>query len=298
MTRNWLFLFFLFSFILINIYLDQRSKQKFKEKHFPKEIIFPNDESIELPKVEEGTTIPKKIYRCYSTLEDMKPFQKVFDLTSERMPDYEQIYYTDDMIDEFIRNNFSDRIYSAYKHINPEYGAARADFFRYLVIYFYGGFYMDIKSGPTANIKGDEFEPKLHVSKGVSGIPHFPKHHLRDIFKLEDDWSFVTNVWFGSEYQQYFILSNKGNLVLKRVIQQVVSNIEHGIKKKEVYSNGNISVVAMSGPIAYSLVIGDEQNIVHHYPGLDWRIAHSLVDYKKIMKDRHYSKIKNKSILI
>ena len=286
-------------FILINIYFDWKSKKDFKDNNFPKDIVYQIDKSIELPKIELGKDVPKKIYRCYSTKEKMKDFQEVFDLTKNRMKDYEQVFFDDQEVESFIKSGFSERIYDAYRHINPDYGAARADFFRYLIIYLHGGVYMDIKTGPRKDLN-IEFEPKLHVSKD---IPHFPKHHLRTFFGLHDDWSFVTGVDWGSEWQQFFIISNKGNPFLRLVIQQIVTNIEHGLLEKEVYDKGNISVVAMTGPISWSLVIERNKekypsDIKFYGHSLDGKMKHSLVDYKKIMKDNHYSKIKNKEILI
>lgn len=55
-------------------------------------------------------------------------------------------FYDDNDCDQMIKNNFNDEIYNAYKKINPAYGAMRADFFRYCVLYLYGGIYIDIKS--------------------------------------------------------------------------------------------------------------------------------------------------------
>ena len=55
-------------------------------------------------------------------------------------------FYDDNDCDEIIKNNFHDEIYNAYKKINPAYGAMRADFFRYCILYLYGGIYLDIKS--------------------------------------------------------------------------------------------------------------------------------------------------------
>ena len=295
-----LYLVILILFFVVNIYLDSRSKSEFR-KNFPKDIIYPIQD-IELPEIELGKDIPKKIYRCYSTKEKMKDFQKVFDLTQERMKDYEQIFFDDEEVEQFIKNNFSTRIYNAYKHINPDYGAARADFFRYLIIYLYGGVYMDIKTGP-ADIIDIDFEPKLHVSKGVSNTLGIPDHHVRDFFNLCDDWSFLTGVNYGSEWQQFYIISNKGNPFVKKTIQQVVTNIEYGLQEKESYSMGNISVVAMTGPITWSLVIEKNKekypnDIKFYNSSLNYNLNHSLIDYKKIMKDKHYSKIKNKQILV
>ena len=303
MKKN-LILFLVF-FICLNIFLDQYYKNKFKKENFPPNIIFDLKEDIELPNVEEGLEIPKNIYRCYKDLEGISKFRKVFNLTEERMPDYKQIYYTDELIDKYIKENYSERIYNAYNSINPSYGAARADFFRYLIIYKEGGIYMDIKTGPNKKINNffEKYQNKLLVSVGMNTLPHFvPKHHLKTTFNFNDDWNFVTGV-NGSEYQQFVIASNKGNPILGKIIQQVVSNIEEGLKNKQYYNSGNYSVVAMTGPITYSLVIEKYKklykgNVEFFSCGYQRRIDHSLIDYKKIMLDKHYSKIKNKQILI
>lgn len=305
-----LLIYFLLFFLAINIMLDQYYKKKYIKENFPPKIIFPVKElSFKELNVSEGKEIPKKIYRCYSTFEKMKKFQGVFDKTKELMPDYEQVFFDDLMIDEYIKNNFEERIYNAYNKINPEYGAAKADFFRYLIIYKEGGIYMDIKSGPIQKINNffDTYKNKLLVSVGINNIPHFiPKKHLIKLFNLTDDWSYVTKMWQGSEWQQFIIAAPKGNIFLKQIIMQVVSNIENGILNKKHYNKGNISVVAMTGPIVYSLVIEKFKNrkeykdkIEFFLPSYNYRFKHSIIkDYKKIMGKEHYSKIKNKNILV
>lgn len=297
--------FFLVLFISLNIYLDYRAKVKFKENNFPPGIIYPLKEDIKLPDVEEGVKIPKIIHRCYKDLEGIEKFKKVFDLTESRMPGYKQIYYTDDLIDKYISENYGERIYKAYKSINPDYGAARADFFRYLVVYKEGGIYMDIKTGPNKKIDDffEKHEGKLLVSIGMNSLPYFvPKQHLKETFNFNDDWNFVTNV-NGSEYQQFVIASPKGNPILGKVIQQVVSNIEEGLKNKDSYNKGRFSVVAMTGPIVYTLVIKKYKKVYKDKVkifllDITKRINHSLIDYKKIMKNNRYANLKNKNILV
>ena len=71
-------------------------------------------------------------------------------------------FYDDQDILNFIRKNYDARIQKAYDRINPRYGAVRADFFRYLLIYRTGGIYLDIKSG--ANRKFDDIVAE-HVGK-------------------------------------------------------------------------------------------------------------------------------------
>jgi mannosyltransferase OCH1-like enzyme len=60
--------------------------------------------------------------------------------------EYKFIFYDDNACDSFIKENFESYIYNAYKKINPCYGAMRADFFRYCVLFIIGGVYIDIKS--------------------------------------------------------------------------------------------------------------------------------------------------------
>jgi len=291
----------IFNYILHRYYVN-----KFKKEHFPPGIIFPLKEDIELPQVETGKNIPKNIYRCYKDKESAKKFQSVFDQTQHYMKGYEQIIYGDEEIDEFIKSNFSHRIYSAYKNINPQYGAARADFFRYLIIYLYGGVYLDIKSGPNKDITKiiEQNKGKLITSYGNGGLPKgiFPLQHL---YEWRGggyyDWSPFTNNSY-MEYQQYYIISPKGHPVIKKVIQQVVTNIEEGMKNKNYYSSGHISVVAMTGPITYTMIIDKYKDKykdvkIFRFP-LNGRMNHRLIDYKSIMKNNHYSKINNKNILL
>ena len=299
-------IFFILLFLLIiNILLDLNYKRTFTKNNFPPNILCKLKEDIKLPNVKEGKDIPKYIYRCYESHEKMKPFKEVFDLTSRNFPDYTQLYYSDKDIDNFIQKNYSQRIYNAYKYINPDYGAARADFFRYLIIYYYGGVYMDIKSGPRQKTKDflDKIKNKLVVSRGGLSLTHFiPVHHFTQTLKLNDDWGYANNMWLGSEWQQYVFASNPGNPVLGKVIQQVVSNIEHGLENKNYYNKGKYSVLALTGPIVFTKVINEYKNkdkiMFYNLPGLGNNFKHSLIDYKKIMKDKHYSKIKNKNVLV
>ena len=61
-------------------------------------------------------------------------------------PDCEFKFYDDNDCENFIKNNFEEEIYLSYKSINDVYGAMKADFFRYCVLYIIGGIYIDIKS--------------------------------------------------------------------------------------------------------------------------------------------------------
>lgn len=297
-----LVLLIILSFILINILLDKYLKYKFKKENFPPNIVYPIKGDIELPLVEEGKNIPKKIYRCHRDKESIKKYQKVFDKTNKLMPDYEQVIYDDEEIEEFIKENFSERIFKAYNSINPIYGPAKSDLFRMLIIYLYGGVYFDIKTGPNnKNINKliDENQDKLLISVGQN----FPVGLIPNFYNFDseyDNWSSYTGTLY-NEYVQWYVISPAGNKIIKKTIEQIVSNIEYGLENKEKYNKGNISVVAMTGPIAFSLVVNKfatKKNSKFFGRAMNRTLSHSLVEYKKIEKGKHYRYLEDKRVLI
>ena len=66
-------------------------KEKFRNK-FPKNIIPPMDESVELPSINKNNEINKTIYRTYYDLNKINLFQKAIDITQKNMPSYNIIH--------------------------------------------------------------------------------------------------------------------------------------------------------------------------------------------------------------
>ena len=69
-----------------------------------------------------------------------------------RNADWEYRFYDDADSADFIRTKCSPRVFDQFNRINPEYGAARADIFRYLLMYEYGGVYLTSRAprpGPS-----------------------------------------------------------------------------------------------------------------------------------------------------
>mmetsp|Transcript_26720 Transcript_26720/g.41104 ORF Transcript_26720/g.41104 Transcript_26720/m.41104 type:complete len:374 (-) Transcript_26720:363-1484(-) len=62
-------------------------------------------------------------------------------------PTYEFRLVNDTEAEALIRENFPPIFYEVYQSIHPNLGAARADFWRYCVLYRYGGVYMDLDAG-------------------------------------------------------------------------------------------------------------------------------------------------------
>jgi len=144
---------------------------------------------------------------------------------------------------EFIQKNFDSRILTSYLSIDKRYGAARADFFRYLVVYVEGGLYLDIKSTvikPLDEViqENDTFVTSNWPSQ-IDGV---------DISNLgiHSDLEFP-------EYQNWFILSSSKNRILEEVIEGISENIRNYRPFRD--GVGKHGVLRTTGPIAYSRII-------------------------------------------
>lgn len=59
-------------------------------------------------------------------------------------PSLDLRYFSDQEAWQWIQRYCSSRVAEAYARINPRYGAARSDLFRYVILYHYGGIYCDL----------------------------------------------------------------------------------------------------------------------------------------------------------
>ena len=126
---------------------------------------------------------------------------------------------------------------SIYNMINPNYGAARADFFRYLLMYKKGGVYLDIKS--TTRVKLDD-TILLNDKYILSHWGKYMQPHA-DLLNLER-----------GEFQQWHIITIPGHEFLKEVIKQVIYNI---LNYDILHGVGRFGVLQLTGPITYTTTI-------------------------------------------
>ena len=239
-----------------------------------------------------GENIPKIIHQTYFLSPEDELFPAELRENVERLkemnPDWEYRFYNDDDILLYIKRHFPDLL-TFYKKIDPSYGAARADFFRYLLMYNEGGVYLDIKSNvlnPLSEIvqKSD----KYLLSHWPASLPA----RLRGVHPG------ITHPI--GEYQQWHIASVPGHPFLKSVINNVCCNIEN--YNPIFHDFGTWGVLNLTGPIAYTEAI---YPIVELYPhrierdntvlGFDY---YSLNDdrgkgrcgHHEIFSRKHYSK--------
>ena len=149
----------------------------------------------------------------------------------KQYPSLDFRFFDDASVLSFLEQHFDEFIVHAYQKINPLYDASRADFFKYCVLYVYGGVYMDIKAG----IKKD-FTPLLTSDENVLIVGHWKNPFHADL--LEEP---------KGEFMNWVILATKPeNPVLGEIIVEMVRRIQH-------YDANNITLPAtMNDPCSLS----------------------------------------------
>lgn len=145
--------------------------------------------------------------------------------------------YDDEERGQFILKHYGDKFFKIYSSINPAYGAARADYFRYLAIYKVGGIYLDIKSTTLKPLDNFIYQDDRII------LSHWKKH------TNNAQWEHVK---FGIKYewQQHFVISEPEHPYLKNVIDLVTENILN--YNPFIHKTGKVAVLATTGPIAYT----------------------------------------------
>lgn len=189
--------------------------------------------------------IPKIIHQTYSSSILPNELENIIKELQSKNLDWEYRFYDENACSSYILKNYSLEIFEIYNSINPLYGAARADLFRYLVLYKEGGVYLDIKSSciiPLSDLIDENDEFFISNWPNLKGEKFYGAGFLKELKGIE----------YG-EYQQWYIISKPNSPFLKSVIDKVLSNI----KEYNPWKIGvaKIGVLRLTGPIPYTLAI-------------------------------------------
>lgn len=88
--------------------------------------------------------LPKTIYQTWYKKTLPTSIQQSVNWMLKQNPNYSYELSDDNDMDMFIKQNFNDTIYSAFKMLKV--GAAKADLWRYLILFKNGGVYLDVDS--------------------------------------------------------------------------------------------------------------------------------------------------------
>ena len=155
------------------------------------------------------TKIPRNIFQTWQTKNISDNFKKLSETWIEKNPNYSYFLFDDNDCKEFIKKHFEINVYLAYCRVIP--GAFKADFWRYCVLYIYGGVYVDIDT---------------------------ICHNEIDLF-LNDDIEFMTPIDLNNGFDMgtynlfnAFIASVPKHPILLNCINLVVYNIENNLIPK------------------------------------------------------------------
>lgn len=233
-------------------------------------------EELKIPRIIHQTVPDKNnigshVKSCMEKLKDMNSGWK-------------HILYDDKEIDDFIKTKYP-QVYADYMKINPKYGPAKADFFRYLIIYEYGGVYLDCKSGVSQPLDNILYSSDTFVFQCTDGCSH-------DAIKYFN----------GQEINQWVIIAEPKSPFLKAVIEQMIDNIRDPNMKSR---KGKYGVLEITGPIMYTNTIAPLLDKYHHRQitpnSMTTPFIYSTMDVKYSGSDystkTHYSKLDDLIIL-
>lgn len=158
--------------------------------------------------------IPKVIYQTFYTKYLPVRIQSSIDKMKLNNPNYDYYLYDDVEIENFIKNEFDDETYRAFTCLNV--GAAKADLWRYCILYKKGGIYLDVDSEFNGSI--DEL-----ISEKDTAIISRESH--KDIFL------------------QWCLIFPPNHPILEICIRKCVENI---LSKK------SSNVLHLTGPVVFS----------------------------------------------
>ena len=181
-------------------------------------------------------SIPKVIYQTYKTAKLPFPVRRQIARMRKLNPQYSYEFYDDERIEKFIAAEFDEETLNLYKRINI--GAAKADFFRYTLLYKKGGVYVDIDSTIVKNL---------------------------DEMIRPDDHAIITRE-SNPYYVQWALIYEAGHPFLKKTIERMIDNLRCNRYPYDIHK--------MTGPTVYTEAIdeclSENKEIAYRMFGIDY----------------------------
>ena len=181
-------------------------------------------------------------------------------------PKWKITIWEEDQRLEFIKDKYGMDILNIYNKINPVYGAARADFFRFLYIYEVGGVYLDDKTFCKT-----PFEKFINEADETIFCQWDNK-----LGEYYEGWGLHPELYSisGGELMSSFFAAVPKNIFIKSIINYLISRINNYSPNQERL--GAYEILRTTGPVA--LTIGVFKKI------LELRESNTKFKQPKILK--------------
>lgn len=241
--------------IIIVIMISYIWDSKFQyEGIYEKSHFIERKEEIDFPYYKEENLISRYIYRIWFTDEkkdykrELQKYKDILQRTKASCKDFnQQILLGKEEIEKFVLKYYNIEVLNIIKLINTDYPACISDIIRLLVIYAKGGIYLDIKSEITKDISDElnKYGDKLIVFNWIN-FPFFS--------------SFWTKSSVYGEICNWGFACNKGNPVLREIINSVLLNIKYSYREKQKYTKGYPYILSLTGPHIFTHKILNTKN--------------------------------------
>lgn len=182
--------------------------------------------------------IPKIVYQTWKSKNLPFDYQQIQSHNQLLNPEYQFILFDDNDLDKFFQQDSMPPSWrQAFFKINPCYGPARADVFRYVIIYYYGGIYLDIKVKclkPFREWILDKDQGLLSYWENL----YYQKDRLQNI---------------KGELQNFHIIFEKNHAFLFHVLEEICKNILLVHDSTHIF--GKLGVLEYTGPLVYTIVL-------------------------------------------
>ena len=215
--------------------------------------------------------IPKIIYQTWFTKNIPEEILEYRYKMLKKNPDYKYYLYDDIEMNNFVKSNYDNRTYLNFNKLKVP--TAKADFWRYLILYKTGGIYLDMDS--TIDINLNKF-----IRKNEHAI--LSKEKNKDVFI------------------QWCLIFNKNHPILKEVIDLVNYNIDNNLYKNDILN--------LTGPKIFTKALhnihnkyfnnalkwnSNEKDEVYNIPNFNYRIHGFDFNNKINFKDNKLNNLLN-----
>ena len=208
--------------------------------------------------------IPKVVYYTHENIETVKKFERQIQYSKSKNKKYKFIFFDDNDTKKFIKKEFPE-FYNFYKRINEGYGASKADIFRVLILYKYGGIYIDCKT--MIEDMDELFSKYPNKNFYTCSCSSFKDDKIMDI---------ISTNFLDSEYQNFFMATRKEDKIISKIKDEMFYMLSSfgKIKNKMITMSNNLfnilgnekcgfsAVQSYTGPCIFTKIINKYPDMV------------------------------------
>ena len=180
-----------------------------------------------------GSTIPKIIIQTWKSNSVPQRYMPLIESVKANNPDYEYLFFTDRDIETFLQQHYPQYV-STY--MNLPIKIQKIDFFRYIAVYHYGGFYLDLDMKVYK-----KFDPLLKYGCIFPVDEYIDVRHCANM-RYKPFCDKGQNFLLG----QYAFAASPKNPFIKKLIDQIANNTNKYIRN--VNFNSEDYVYKTTGP--------------------------------------------------